>query len=208
MNSFEALISEFAEKTGLSLQSVKDGGVDLVVDGVDVSVQYRQDKDDCVMFTLPLDDTEPDARMARRALELAANGAGTGGHLSTRQTPSIVCCTLRTSRTRCARSAASASPPGSCTQRRRRLPMPAIRAKWAFRSGLTFSTRTPRSAMNCSPARLQPRRMRCSRSTRGWSVPRSRRRRSPRPRGESQGSCGRRVRQGVWNGCRGGEERG
>ena len=80
MNSFEALISDFAEKTGLSLQSVKDGDVDLVVDGVDVSVQYRQDKDDCVMFTLPLDDMEPDARMSRRALELAANGAGTGGH--------------------------------------------------------------------------------------------------------------------------------
>jgi len=80
MNSFEALISDFAEKTGLSLQSVKDGSVDLVVDGVDVSVQYRQAKDDCVMFTLPLDDTEPDDRMVRRALEISANGAGTGGH--------------------------------------------------------------------------------------------------------------------------------
>ena len=80
MNSFETLISDFAEKAGLSLQSVKDGSVDLVVDGIDVSVQYRPDNDDCVMFTLPLDDTEPDDRMARRALELSANGAGTRGH--------------------------------------------------------------------------------------------------------------------------------
>ncbi len=208
MNSFEALISEFAEKTGLSLQSIKDGGVDLVVDGVDVSVQYRPGNDDCVLFTLPLDDTEPDDRMARRALELSANGAGTGGHLSTRQTPSIVCCTLRTSRTRCARSAASASPPSSCTRRPMRLRPPTILARWTFRWGSTFSTATPRSATSCLPARTSARRMRCSRSTRGLSVPRSRRRRSPRPRGESQGSCGRRVRQGVWNGCRGGEERG
>ena len=80
MNSFETLISDFAEKTGLSQLSVKDGSVDLVVDGLDVSVQYRQAKDDCVMFTLPLDDTEPDDRMMRRALEISANGAGTGGH--------------------------------------------------------------------------------------------------------------------------------
>ena len=80
MNSFETLISDFTEKTGLSQLSVKDGSVDLVVDGLDVSVQYRQAKDDCVMFTLPLDDTEPDDRMMRRALEISANGAGTGGH--------------------------------------------------------------------------------------------------------------------------------
>ena len=120
MNSFEALISDFAEKAGLSLQTVKDGSVDLVVDGIDVSVQYRPGNDDCVLFTLPLDDTEPDDRMARRALELSANGAGTGGHLSTRLTPGISCCTRRMLWTHCARSAALASPPGSCTQRRRR----------------------------------------------------------------------------------------
>lgn len=80
MDSFETLLSEFCEKTGLALQSSKDGSVDLVVDGFDVSVQYRSDKDDCVLFTLPLYDTEPEPCMMRRALELAANGAGTGGH--------------------------------------------------------------------------------------------------------------------------------
>lgn len=80
MNSFETLITEFCAKTGIALQSGKDGSVDLVVDGLDVSVQYRQDKDDCVLFTLPVHDTEPEPCMIRRALELAANGVGTGGH--------------------------------------------------------------------------------------------------------------------------------
>lgn len=80
MDPFESLVSEFAGKAGLALQSGKDGSVDLVVDGVDVSVQYRPDRGDCVLFTLPLYDAEPEPCMQRRALELAANGQGTGGH--------------------------------------------------------------------------------------------------------------------------------
>jgi hypothetical protein len=80
MNAFELLVSEFAEKTGLALRTGKDGGVDLVVDGVDVSVQFRPDRGDCILFTLPLYDAEPEPCMQRRALELAANGSGTGGH--------------------------------------------------------------------------------------------------------------------------------
>lgn len=44
MDPFESLVAEFAEKAGLALQSGKDGSVDLVVDGVDVSVQYRPDR--------------------------------------------------------------------------------------------------------------------------------------------------------------------
>ena len=80
MDPFESLVSEFAGKAGLALQSGKDGSVDLVVDGVDVSVQYRPDRGDCVLFTLPLYDAEPEPCMQRRALELAADGSGTGGH--------------------------------------------------------------------------------------------------------------------------------
>ena len=80
MDPFESLVSEFAGKAGLALQSGKDGSVDLAVDGVDVSVQYRPDRGDCVMFTLPLYDAEPEPCMQRRALELAADGSGTGGH--------------------------------------------------------------------------------------------------------------------------------
>lgn len=44
MDPFESLVSEFAGKAGLALQSGKDGSVYLVVDGVDVSVQYRPDR--------------------------------------------------------------------------------------------------------------------------------------------------------------------
>ena len=44
MDPFESLVSEFAGKAGLALQSGKDGSVDLAVDGVDVSVQYRPDR--------------------------------------------------------------------------------------------------------------------------------------------------------------------
>lgn len=80
MDAFDALISEFCGKTGLALQAAVDGSVNLVVDGLDVSVQYRPDRDDCVMFALPLYDAEPEPCIMRRALELAANGAGTGGH--------------------------------------------------------------------------------------------------------------------------------
>jgi hypothetical protein len=80
MNSFETLIAQFAEKTSLALTAKQDGSVDLVVDGIDVSVQSRPDRDDCVIFTLPVDDTEIDLATARRALELAANGEGTEGH--------------------------------------------------------------------------------------------------------------------------------
>lgn len=39
MDPFESLVSEFAGKAGLALQSGKDGSVDLVVDGVDVKLE-------------------------------------------------------------------------------------------------------------------------------------------------------------------------
>ena len=54
MDPFESLVSEFAGKAGLALQSGKDGSVDLVVDGVDVSVQYRNKRvrPFCICFTV------------------------------------------------------------------------------------------------------------------------------------------------------------
>ena len=80
MDTFETVISDFCEKSGLARPPVKDGSVDFTVDGLCVSVQYRSDRDDCVMFTLPLYDTEPEPCLMRRALELDVNGAATGGH--------------------------------------------------------------------------------------------------------------------------------
>ena len=80
MTPFSSLVAEFAEKTGVTPGEPGADSFDIMADGILVSVQYRQEKDDCIIFTLPLGDMEPDAAMQRRALELAANGAGTGGH--------------------------------------------------------------------------------------------------------------------------------
>ncbi len=80
MNAFATLMADFAEKTGVELGKPGADSFDVEADGVFVSAQYRADRDDCVIFTLPLEDAEPDGPMLRRALELAANGAGTDGH--------------------------------------------------------------------------------------------------------------------------------
>lgn len=80
MDAFETVIKKFCEDAGLALPPIKDGSVDFVVDGLCVSVQYRPGSDDCVMFTLPLYDTEPEPCTMLRALELGVNGTATGGH--------------------------------------------------------------------------------------------------------------------------------
>lgn len=80
MNAFETLMADFAEKTGVAPDKSDANSIDVVADDVMVSVQYRPERDDCVIFTLPVEDMEPDGPMLRRALELAANGTGTGGH--------------------------------------------------------------------------------------------------------------------------------
>ena len=80
MNSFEILLADFAEKTGVTPEGTSANSVDVIADDVMVSAQYRPERDDCVIFTLPVEDQEPDERTLRRALELAAHGAGTRGH--------------------------------------------------------------------------------------------------------------------------------
>ncbi|MBR4251794.1 MAG: type III secretion system chaperone [Kiritimatiellae bacterium] len=79
MNPFDALLADFAQKTGLEFGGPGTDNLDLEADGVAVCAQYRAERDDCVVFSLPLEDTEPDGPMLRRALELAANGGGTDG---------------------------------------------------------------------------------------------------------------------------------
>ena len=80
MNTFATLVADFAEKTGVEPGKPGADSFDVVADGVAVSAQYRADRDDCVIFSLPLEDAQPDGPMLRRALELVANGAGTDGH--------------------------------------------------------------------------------------------------------------------------------
>ena len=80
MNAFATLVADFAEKTGVEPGKPGADSIDVVADGVAVSAQYRADRDDCVIFSLPLEDAQPDGPMLSRALELAANGAGTDGH--------------------------------------------------------------------------------------------------------------------------------
>ena len=80
MNAFATLVADFAEKTGVEPGRPDADDFDVEADGVLVSAQYRAERDDCVIFTLPLEDAQPDGPMLRRALELAANGAGTDGH--------------------------------------------------------------------------------------------------------------------------------
>ena len=80
MNAFATLVADFAEKTGVEPGKLGADNFDVEEDGVVVSAQYRAERDDCVIFSLPLEDVQPDGPMLRRALELAANGAGTDGH--------------------------------------------------------------------------------------------------------------------------------
>ena len=80
MNAFETLVADFAEKTGVEPGKLGADNFDVEADGVVVSAQYRAERDDCVIFSLPLEDAQPDGPMLRRALELAADGNGTGGH--------------------------------------------------------------------------------------------------------------------------------
>jgi len=80
MNSFDALVADFAEKTGVPSGKTGADSIDVIADGVLVSAQHRPERDDCVIFTLPLADAKPDCDMLRRALELAADGTGTAGH--------------------------------------------------------------------------------------------------------------------------------
>ena len=79
-NPFEKLLAEFVEKTGVKTDGAGPNSIDVIADDVMVSAQYRPDRDDCVIFTLPVEDLELDERMLRRALEIAADGECTHGH--------------------------------------------------------------------------------------------------------------------------------
>lgn len=79
MTSFESLIADFSEKSGLEIAAGADGSVDIEADGVFVTVQPREQSGDIVMFALPLYDEPASEAVMRRALELSAHGSGTDG---------------------------------------------------------------------------------------------------------------------------------
>ena len=81
MTQFESLISELAAASGLSLQVDAQDSCSLETDGVIVTLQYRRERDDVVLFA-PV--TEPDTNLPpetlRKALSLACHGEGTHGN--------------------------------------------------------------------------------------------------------------------------------
>ena len=86
MNAFAALVADFAEKTGIEPDKPGADSFDVEADGVFVSAQYRADRDDCVIFTLPLGvpprQTKVELRRGRK--EVRRPAAPTGGQM--------VCC--------------------------------------------------------------------------------------------------------------------
>ena len=94
MTAFKALLSEFAEATGVAVDLTSDS-VSLSADGTPVYVQHRADKDDIVIFTFPVGDSIPERPMMARALELSFNGSGTGGNfLGIRENAFVLSCVV------------------------------------------------------------------------------------------------------------------
>ncbi len=57
MNQFESLIADFAKMTGLPLSPDERGGCALETDGLIITIQYRAEADDIVIFA-PVADPE------------------------------------------------------------------------------------------------------------------------------------------------------
>lgn len=82
MTAFESLISDFAQMTGLPLSPDERGGCALETDGTIITIQYRAEADDIVVFS-PVTDSDagvrPSKAMLEKALSLAFDGKGTSG---------------------------------------------------------------------------------------------------------------------------------
>lgn len=82
MTPFESLISDFAQMTGLPLSPDDRGWCALEADGIFITIQYRAEGDDIVVFA-PVTDHEatqrPSRAMFEKALSLAYDGKGTSG---------------------------------------------------------------------------------------------------------------------------------
>lgn len=81
MNAFEKLIAEFSEMTGLGLVPDERQGCFLETEGIIITIQYRQELDEIVIFA-PVTDAEgeaPTKAMYEKALSLSYDGKGTSG---------------------------------------------------------------------------------------------------------------------------------
>lgn len=82
MNPFESLIADFAKMTGLPLSPDARNGCALETDGLFITIQYRTEADDIVIFA-PVTDPEaaerPTKAMLEKALSIAYDGKGTSG---------------------------------------------------------------------------------------------------------------------------------
>ena len=82
MNPYESLIADFSAKTGLNLVPDERQGCFLETEGIIITIQYRQEADDVVIFA-PV--TDPDSgttltkAMCEKALSLSYDGMGTSG---------------------------------------------------------------------------------------------------------------------------------
>ena len=81
MNVFEKLISEFATMTGLEIAPDGNGSCTLESNGVVITIQYRSDADDVVIFApVAFPENGSYSRSAyEKALAVAYDGQGTGG---------------------------------------------------------------------------------------------------------------------------------
>lgn len=83
MTIFESLINDFAKATGLNLEIDSDNSCALETDGLIIVIQYRQKKDDLVIFA-PVTDPDRISVLSKeiftRALSLSYNGEETGGN--------------------------------------------------------------------------------------------------------------------------------
>ena len=81
MTPFESLIAEFAKNTGLPLEADAQESCSLETEGLVITLQYRRERDDVVLFapvSEPGEELSPET--LRAALELACNGKGTRGN--------------------------------------------------------------------------------------------------------------------------------
>ena len=82
MTVFDKLLADFAAMTGLEVSADPQNSCQLETDGLIITLQYRSDADDLVIFA-PVTDPDENGELApsqyKKALSLAFDGKGTSG---------------------------------------------------------------------------------------------------------------------------------